>query len=81
MLSRKKLKVDEVIHVARYRGEPEDFRGKIVAIRDCRARPVEAETERDRRIRRSRYLLTVEALDPNAEKRFRAFYSHYIEEP
>lgn len=79
MLSRKKLKIDSVVRVKRYRGEPDCFAGKVVAIRDCYAKPLERETERDRKLSRSRYLVTLEAID-KAERRFRSFYSRFIEE-
>lgn len=80
MLTIDQLKEGNTLKIVKYRGEPDEYEGRIVAIRDTHADPVTAETHRDRVMTRSRFMLTVAAVNPKPEqKRVRSFYHAFVE--
>jgi hypothetical protein len=69
-----------VLDVKKYRGEEENYVGKVVEVIDTHARPVKRGSRRSRVITRSQYRFTLEGVNvPEGGQKFKSFYHEFVE--
>lgn len=80
MLDLRLLAPGTVLNIKKYRGEDENYVGRVVETRDTHSRPVKSNTRGANIITRSQWLFTLEATDTNAEQKFKSFYHAFVDE-
>jgi hypothetical protein len=73
MLKSEQMALGTVLRVGKYRGKPEGFIGRVTEVRDIHDQLVQRDSRRARRMTRSRFLVTLEAVD-DPTKPVRSFY-------